>query len=219
MAKLRGRGRSVSGASLRRAVSATTMVAVAHSAGCYSTWDIAPREINRLDGYRSPVAKVTVDKAGDRVEVDHDTQLSFVSNEDFYQSSVPSTGACRKNFDCPANLVCRAAKCVSLSSSVADAETARLAFRGSFDSIDIHIAPPTAFAGSPPKAWWLTGILRDDGTAIRVDLNKVVSVTARRFSPGKTAGLIVGCVVGAAVIAGAMVGIISAVSIAKSGPD
>ncbi len=44
---------------------------------CYSTWDIAPTELSRLQGYRAPAAAAIADKDGADVRVDEDTRLRF----------------------------------------------------------------------------------------------------------------------------------------------
>ncbi len=45
--------------------------------GCYSTWDIAPSEMKKLDGYHAPLGRMVRDKAGADVLVDTSTDLSF----------------------------------------------------------------------------------------------------------------------------------------------
>jgi hypothetical protein len=121
------------------------------SAGCYTTWDIPVKEINKLDGYRAPVARVILDTEGDEVQVDHKTDLQF-------WALPPGQGVP------PAPL------------------------QEKFNAIAVHVGP---------NQWWLTGILHDDGTAIRVDMSQVGKVVARRYSHGKTAGLAVGIAAGA----------------------
>jgi len=50
------------------------------------------------------------------------------------------------------------------------------------DAIDIHRAP---------GEWSLAGIIHGNGEPFRVDLRKVTQVTAKNYSPGKTAAAIV----------------------------
>jgi hypothetical protein len=47
-----------------------------------------------------------------------------------------------------------------------------------FDAIDVHVSP---------GQWWIDGILHGDGQPVRVDLRHVTKISARRYSPGKTA--------------------------------
>jgi hypothetical protein len=125
--------------------------------GCYSTWDIAPRELIKLDGYRAPAAATIVDKRGHQVEVDPKTELLFIT-----VNKIPVVEA-------------------------------------RFTSIDVREAP---------KEWWLSGVLHGDGTAIRVDLNQIGRVKATRFSPGKTAVVVVVPVVATGIFIGLVVGVI-----------
>jgi hypothetical protein len=45
--------------------------------GCYSTWDVAPRELTKLNGYREPQQVPLVDQEGDTFAFDKRTELSF----------------------------------------------------------------------------------------------------------------------------------------------
>jgi hypothetical protein len=47
------------------------------SAGCYSTWDIAPKSLESLNGYHEPEARPLADMTGEQVEFDHSTELRF----------------------------------------------------------------------------------------------------------------------------------------------
>jgi hypothetical protein len=128
-------------------------------AGCYTSWDIPVREVNRLDGYRAPAARVVLSRDGEEVTFDQDTQLRFQAG-----------------------------------SAVRD-------LRGHFDRIDVHAAP---------DEWWLSGTFQGDGQPIRVDLRKVTEVTAKRYSPGKTAVAVLVPVLAAGVIVGVTFGVLVA---------
>jgi hypothetical protein len=45
--------------------------------GCFSTWDISPRELNRLNGYREPQVVPIADNNGKEVAFDPRTELRF----------------------------------------------------------------------------------------------------------------------------------------------
>lgn len=45
------------------------------TSGCYSTWDLAPRELNKLAGYRMPDRVTLVDKDGEALDFDCETEL------------------------------------------------------------------------------------------------------------------------------------------------
>ncbi len=126
------------------------------SAGCYTTWDIAPKNVATLHVDPKRQEKVIVASNGDDVVVDRDTELRFRS----------------------------------LGPRVPDLDV-------KFDALDVYGAPT-----DPNRQWWMDGVLRGDGRGIRVDMNEVASLTAKRFSPGKTTALIVGVVAGAAAVVG-----------------
>ena len=137
--------------------------------GCYTTWDIGPRNINTLHVEKPPAEKmVLVNSKGDTVELDRDTELVF-------GALVPTVEALDVKFD----------------------------------SLEVHGGP-----GAPDGQWWVSGILRGDGRGIRIDMNQVASLTAKRYSPGKTAGLVTGVILGglAVVAAAATVAIVVAFS-------
>lgn len=50
------------------------------SAGCYSTWDIAPKSLGSLNGFHEPEARPLPDMRGDQVTFDGNTELHFVDN-------------------------------------------------------------------------------------------------------------------------------------------
>jgi hypothetical protein len=53
-------------------------VAALPALGCYTTWDIGPRNINTLHAENPPAAKaVVIDAAGESVQMDRDTELVF----------------------------------------------------------------------------------------------------------------------------------------------
>src|SRR6185437_6424247 len=62
---------------MNRSPIAFALVLTSTCSGCYSTWDIAPSEMKKLDGYRAPMGKVVHDKAGADVPVDASTELAF----------------------------------------------------------------------------------------------------------------------------------------------
>lgn len=45
------------------------------TSGCYTTWDIAPRELNKLAGYREPARIPLTDKDGNTFEFNQRTEL------------------------------------------------------------------------------------------------------------------------------------------------
>jgi hypothetical protein len=49
-------------------------------AGCYSTWDIAPKSLTALDGFHEPEARPLADMAGDEVKFDSNTELHFMDS-------------------------------------------------------------------------------------------------------------------------------------------
>jgi hypothetical protein len=49
--------------------------------GCYSTWDIAPQELTKLNGYREPQKVPLADQEGSELEFDRRTELSFYTAE------------------------------------------------------------------------------------------------------------------------------------------
>jgi hypothetical protein len=138
--------------------------------GCYTTWDIAPRELGKLDGYRAPAPTVIFDTKDEKVVVDEGLELGFTARD-------PAPGAPPL------------------------APYARQELVVKFDAIDVHVAP---------NEWWLSGILHGDKRWIRVDLNQVKKVVAQRYSHGKTAGLVIGCVAGtAAIFVGITLGLVA----------
>jgi hypothetical protein len=74
-----------------------------------------------------------------------------------------------------------------------------------FDSIDVRGTPAT-----PDKPWWVSGVLRGSGVTAGLDMNQVTSLMARRYSPGKTAALVVGVVLGVAAVVGITIGVAAA---------
>jgi len=80
-----------------------------------------------------------------------------------------------------------------------------------FESLAVYGGPWTA-----NHEWWVSGVLRGDGRGIRIDMNQVESLTAKRFSPGKTAWLVVGLVVGACAVAATAVGVIVGVALSSA---
>jgi len=113
-------------------------LAVLACTSCYSTWDIAPTELQRLDGYRAPAAVRLRDRAGsdDQVRFDKDTVLRF-------------------------------------SGEHHEPEQYRFAAIGP--------VYPQALVGVEARA----------GRPVTVDLTDVTTVTASRFSTGKTVALTV----------------------------
>jgi len=131
--------------------------------GCYTTWDIAPRNVGSLHVDQESGDKVIIANNGDFVVVDRNTELVF-------RSSAPRA-------------------------SMLDVK---------FESVGVVGGP-----AEPRKEWWLGGVLRGDGRGIRVDMNQVTSLAAKRYSPGKTTALVVGAVAAACVVAGVAGGIIA----------
>jgi hypothetical protein len=121
-----------------------TVLLTTPCAGCYSTWDIPIKEVNRLDGYRAPLERRITDNYGNEVPVDGDTELRFHAKANVEVPEVPD-------------------------------------LQGHFTAIDVH---------KGPEAWLLDGVLRGGGQPVRVDLREVVSVQAKRYSPGTTAAVI-----------------------------
>lgn len=58
------------------ALAGALLVAVSCT-GCYSTWDIAPRELGRLDGYRATAPVKLRDQEGSVVEFDEESELQL----------------------------------------------------------------------------------------------------------------------------------------------
>lgn len=59
----------------------TSMILLAaatlHSSGCYATWDISPREVGKLDGYRVPERVELRAETGERFKFYEGTSLDF----------------------------------------------------------------------------------------------------------------------------------------------
>ena len=62
---------------MNRSPLALALLLTTTCSGCYSTWDIAPSEMKKLDGYRAPLGRMVHDKAGADVLVDTSTELSL----------------------------------------------------------------------------------------------------------------------------------------------
>lgn len=129
------------------------------SAGCFSTWDVAPKSLTALNSYHAPQEVPIADTSGDPVAFGPGTELQFLGSE-------------------PA--------------------------RAKFASIRVD--------GST-----FTGIARDDGRTVTVDLDHTMLVKAKRYSPVKT-GLAIGIPVGVATIL-TVVGAVIAARSANAGDD
>lgn len=62
---------------MNRSPLALALLLTTTCSGCYATWDIAPSEMKKLDGYRAPLGRIVHDEAGADVLVDTSTELSF----------------------------------------------------------------------------------------------------------------------------------------------
>ena len=117
----------------------------ASTSGCYWTWDVAPRELAKLDGYRPPSVVPLADVRGETFTFDKTTKLRLEEPE-------------------------------------------AATVRGPFTSIDV-------------RGPILTGTTTDH-PPWGIDLGKVTSLEARKFSPEKTVALGLGlaATVGAVVL-------------------
>jgi len=131
---------------MNRSPIAFALVLTSTCSGCYSTWDIAPSEMKKLDGYRAPMGKVVHDKAGADVPVDASTELAFRA----------TTGE---------------------------------HIEAKFDSLTVPPSFPTG----------LLGTVHGEERRVWIDLARVGSVTAKRYSAQKTGNLVAGILAGAAV--------------------
>jgi hypothetical protein len=122
--------------------------------GCYSTWDIAPRNVMSLHVDPETAEKMVIASDGAAVVVDRDTELLFHARGPM----VPELDV-------------------------------------KFESLAVVGAP-----GARDGKWWVSGVLRGDGRGIRVDMNEVTSLMAKRYSPGKTTALVVGVVLAVCLV-------------------
>lgn len=125
----------------RTTLSLATLIAAANTAACYSTWDITPRTLLKLNGFRAGETVNLPTRQGEYVEFDDETTV-HLEGIDGVQT---------------------------------DAQ---------FDAIKTH---------------WpvLVGSTIPDGVKLNVELQRMSKVQIRKFSPGQTALLTTGAILGA----------------------
>jgi hypothetical protein len=128
-------------------------------AGCYSTWEIGPRGLPQLNGYRAPERREIVADNSDVFVLDQDTELGVYEG---YELKV------ERRF-------------TSIDLAVR-ADGGPLFLRGT--------VVPTSKDAPPGTSWWDA-----DGKAVAgplpVEVRIATSARAKRYSPSKTAALVI----------------------------